>query len=206
MAYVITNGTVFVKYNENGKTLKTENIEEAFQFASISSAIKGMKKAKKKTKNFYVYDTFTNHIIWKWLSQQEIKEHHKETIERVEVKRNAHGKIIRKKYSNDVRRLLYMQASGRCQLCGRKLLFEDMTIDHIFPLSMGGVDSVENLQVCCAQDNQFKGSVLPSDFFERITEIFMFQMEKKHKHNIFWKIAKRIMKNMMAKDAAGGEQ
>ncbi|MFR8313662.1 MAG: HNH endonuclease [Ruminococcus sp.] len=43
--------------------------------------------------------------------------------------------------------MIYNQADGRCVLCGRKIKYEDMTIDHIRPTSLGGSDSVENLSV-----------------------------------------------------------
>ena len=49
-------------------------------------------------------------------------------------------------------------ADGKCALCGSQLLFEDITIDHKIPLACGGADSVENLHICCLEDNQFKGS------------------------------------------------
>ncbi len=29
----------------------------------------------------------------------------------------------------------------RCELCGRKILFDDMTLDNVKPLSMGGVST-----------------------------------------------------------------
>lgn len=41
---------------------------------------------------------------------------------------------------------------------------------------------------------------------KRIRELEMeLNFARKHKHNILGKIAKKIMKNMMDKDAAGGE-
>ena len=41
--------------------------------------------------------------------------------------------------------------------------------------------------------NIFKGNILPSDFMERITDIFMYQMERKNSHNIKWKIVHRLL-------------
>lgn len=48
------------------------------------------------------------------------------------------GKAKRKTYSKDTRKLIYLNTSGRCELCGKKILLDDMTIDHINPLSRGG--------------------------------------------------------------------
>lgn len=72
-----------------------------------------------------------------------------------------------------------------------------MTLDHIVPLAMGGADAVENLQACCLACNHFKGSVLPVDFMQKITDIFLYQMEKAIK----WKIFLRPLYWMLVKYA-----
>lgn len=128
-----------------------------------------------KTKNYYIEDIDTN----------------------VKIQCNADGKIKRKRYSDNVKKLLYMNANGKCALCGRKLLFEDITIDHKIPLACGGADSVENLQICCLEDNQFKGSILPDDFMERITKIFLYQMDQKEGKRLLWKIVHKILNKMI---------
>jgi len=48
--------------------------------------------------------------------------------------------------------------SGRCALCGK--LFEsmkDITFDHIVAVSLGGDDTLENLQLAHFKCNQSKG-------------------------------------------------
>lgn len=106
-------------------------------------------------------------------------------------------KSSKKRYSDNVKKLLYMNANGKCALCGRKLLFEDITIDHKIPLACGGADSVENLQICCLEDNQFKGSIMPDDFMERITRIFLYQMDQKEGKRLLWKIVHKILNKMI---------
>lgn len=54
-------------------------------------------------------------------------------------------KQVRKHYSQDVRKMLYSLAEGKCVLCGKKLAFSEMTLDHIIPLMQNGKDEVENL-------------------------------------------------------------
>lgn len=90
-----------------------------------------------------------------------------------------------------------MNANGKCALCGGKLLFEDITIDHKIPLACGGADSVENLQICCLEDNQFKGSIMPDDFMERMTRIFLYQMDQKEGKRLLWKIVHKILNKMI---------
>ena len=72
-----------------------------------------------------------------------------------------------------------------------------MTLDHIIPLAMNGADDVSNLQCTCKACNQFKGSVLPDDFMERVTEIFLYQMDKRNHKNLLWIFAKKIVKKLI---------
>ena len=65
MAIVITNGSFYITYSDNGATRKTVDINLAYQFPTVADAIKGMKKAEGQTKNYYVFDTLTQKILWK---------------------------------------------------------------------------------------------------------------------------------------------
>ena len=197
MAIVITNGTYFISYTENNKMIKNKDIETAYNFLVISDAIKVMKHSTRKTKGYYVLDTFTNHVLWRHMTSEEYEKIKMEKLERVEAKRDNKGKIKRRTYSQDTRKLIYNNAGGCCELCGKKLLFEDMTIDHVIPLSMGGADEVENLSCVCLSDNKFKSNILPDDFMERITEIFMYQMEKKYSYSLKWNIVHKLLVRMV---------
>lgn len=173
MALVITNGTYYLKTNRNGGIEVTSVIGEAQQFYNVNIATRKMMKAPGRAKGYYVFDT-------------EGDEHPS-----VGKKKN------RKKYSEDVRRMIYNRAGGRCQLCGRKITYEELTLDHIVPLAMGGKDCVSNLQVADAACNGFKGSILPEKFMDRITEIFMFQMENRHSDNVNWKMARNLLMEIL---------
>ena len=70
-------------------------------------------------------------------------------------------------------------------------------IDHITPLAMGGEDDVENLSCTCYPCNLFKGNILPSDFMERITDIFLYQMERRHENRVKWKIVHKMLNKMI---------
>lgn len=197
MALVITNGKYYIKYTNTGKTQKTTALNSAYQFSSKDEAIKGMEKAKGKTKDYYVFDTLTQCVVWKRMSQEEIDKMRKEKMSMSLIKKDKSGKIKRKTYSEDTRKLIYLNAGCRCELCGRKILLEDMTIDHIKPLSMGGEDDVENLACTCYPCNLFKGNILPDDFLERISLIFMYQMEKKNGNNLKWRFVHRLLVGMV---------
>mgnify|MGYP000916555126 FL=1 len=85
-----------------------------------------------------------------------------------DIETNAKYKVSRGKgrinFPKEVRKLIYDTAKGRCALCGKKITYDKMTLDHIVPLAMNGADDVSNLQYTCEACNLFKGSVLPDDF------------------------------------------
>lgn len=124
-----------------------------------------------KTQGYYIYDTEKDQVIWKQVVQ-------------------------RKHRSAVTREMLYKQYDGRCQLCGKKLTLDDMTLDHIVPLNLGGADRLENIQIACFACNQLKKNILPEDFLNRVTNVFMYQMEKKCRHNLQWKCIKRLLKTL----------
>lgn len=171
MAYVLTNGKYYIRMTDTGATAKTDNIDDARIYLTVDKAKERMQKAPGKTKGYYIFDIGTNSKYYM-----------------------VKGRI---KFPKEIREMMYHNADGRCVLCGRKIVYEDMTLDHITPLVMGGADGVENLQSTCKACNQFKGSILPEDFLERITEIFMYQMEKKNKGKLCWKIVHRLLENMV---------
>lgn len=59
-------------------------------------------------------------------------------------------------------RALLDQQGGRCFYCRQELGEEDASLDHLVPLSAGGLSSSENLVVCCRPVNYFFGNVLAS--------------------------------------------
>ncbi len=168
MAIVLTNGKYYIAHNRTGAVIKVPDIEQAQDFYSVERAINQRNRTPGKCAGYYYIDT----------------EKYK-------------AKIKRKNYSNEERKIIYNKSGGRCELCGRKILLEDMTIDHITPLAMGGEDDVENLSCTCYPCNLFKGNILPSDFMERITDIFLYQMEKQHKDRVKWKIVHKMLNKMI---------
>ena len=143
MAYVLTNGNYYIRMTETGATAKTDNIHEARIFMTMDKAKERIQKASGKTKGYYILDvgSYSKYYV-------------------------AKGRI---KFPKEIREMLYQNADGKCVLCGRKIAYDSMTLDHIKPLALGGEDNINNLQITCEACNLFKGSVLPSDFFERIT-------------------------------------
>lgn len=184
MAIVLTNGKYFITHNKTGAVIKVTNISKAQNFYTMERALEQITKTPGKCKSYYAVDTSVTEIMVASES---------ENITNVENKK----KIKRKQYSENQRKIIYQKANGRCQLCGRKIEYEDMTLDHIVPLSLGGADEMDNLQCTDFACNKFKSNIFPAEFVDRITEIFMFQMEKKHSNRLKWKIARNLLMEML---------
>lgn len=171
MAYILTNGKCYIKMTDTGAVTKTDNIDEARVYLTVEKAKERLQKAPGKTKGYYIFDIDTNSKYY--VSRERIK------------------------FPKEIRKMIYNSADGRCVLCGRKIEYDDMSLDHITPLAMGGADSVENLQCTCKACNLFKGSILPDDFMKRITEIFLYQMEKKNYNRLKWKVIHKMLEKLI---------
>lgn len=173
MSIVLTNGEYYIVSLKNGKIGKTKDIDKAQKYSSCNRAMKKVFKAPSACKGYYPYDT--EDIEWN----------------KPRIKQN------RKKFSSDERKIIYKNADGKCQLCGRNIDYENMTLDHITPISQGGADDLENIQCTCEACNLFKSNILPAKFFDRITEIFMYQMEKKYGFRNEWKMARNLLMQIL---------
>lgn len=199
MSYVITNGEYYIKYLHKAQI--TKDIEESYKFETIDSAKEILQAAPNVLKDYYVYNLKTQRKCWRIMTEEELEELRARKAKKKSQKAKS-GKIKRKTYSPDVKKLLYIKADGRCELCGKKILLEDISIDHRIPLSKGGEDDVSNLACTCDTCNKMKGCILPEDLLDRTSAILTYQMEKKHKYNVFWKITKGIIRKMVAKETA----
>ena len=100
----------------------------------------------------------------------------------------------RKAYSSDVRRILYIHANGKCAICGKPLQLQDVSLDHCIPLSRGGVDDIENLEITHKSCNSIKSNLLPEELSSELMNILMYQIEKKGCHKLRRNLVKLILK------------
>lgn len=59
---------------------------------------------------------------------------------------------------------LMSQTGGVCIYCGHPLSEEDASVDHIIPLSRGGLNEPENRVASCCACNSAKGNMMPHRF------------------------------------------
>ena len=63
---------------------------------------------------------------------------------------------------------VYLNAGGRCEMCGRPLAFDEMTLDHTRAQSSFGKgevrNDIENLACFCRECNAAKADMTPREF------------------------------------------
>ena len=83
---------------------------------------------------------------------------------------------MRRRYNSNSRRepiprrtkgQLFRTQKGRCAYCGRSHRIDYLEIDHKLPVSRGGGDEVENLQLLCTSCNMRKGIQTDQEFRRR---------------------------------------
>lgn len=71
----------------------------------------------------------------------------------------------RKIFSKEEKEFIKLKTSGRCGHCGHKLTDDNTTVDHIIPLSKGGINKEENLICLCKECNLEKADMLADPMY-----------------------------------------
>lgn len=58
---------------------------------------------------------------------------------------------------------IYARDQFRCQYCGDEFRTEDLTFDHVLPVSRGGERSWQNIVTCCVACNRQKADRTPEE-------------------------------------------
>jgi len=66
-----------------------------------------------------------------------------------------------------MRRAALRDCGQRCVYCAARLDDGSATLDHVYPLALGGAHAPENLVAACAPCNRLKGDQPPQEFFAR---------------------------------------
>lgn len=63
------------------------------------------------------------------------------------------------------------RSEGRCYYCGQKFDPEELTMDHLLPLSQGGRSEKANIVPCCKDCNNKKKNLLPWEWQKLLDEM-----------------------------------
>lgn len=75
-------------------------------------------------------------------------------------------RVVRLRRRRDVRFTranIYTRDNYTCQYCATSFATQDLTFDHVIPMSRGGKRSWENIVTCCMRCNRRKGSHTPNE-------------------------------------------
>ncbi len=92
----------------------------------------------------------------------------------IEIKKDEKHIARERQKAKDLRNTKWWQEQldrGICHYCGEKFQPEDLTMDHLVPVSRGGKSNKGNIVACCKECNNEKKYLTPA-------EIIMRQLEK----------------------------
>lgn len=179
MAIVLTNGNYYIAHNKYGGVIKVATIAQAQDFHSVERAIHQKNSTPGKCAGFYFIDTDIGDAI--------------ESCGESEPKR----KIKHKQFSKRKRQSIYEKTQGHCYLCGKAVKFNSFEVEHKKPLSKGGTDDLSNLYCSCRQCNTIKRDICYEEFMEKISQIFMYQMQIQSRDNLRLKFIHRELQKMV---------
>ena len=179
MAILLTNGTRYIAHSDTGAVIKVQEIEQAQDFHSAERAIHQRNKTPGKcSSGYYILNTDTG-------ERTELK-----NIP-IPKKKKKKSTVKRKSFSPNERKIIYRKTKGHCYLCGEFVDFDSFEVEHKVPLSKGGTNNLNNLFCSCHCCNTIKHDIYPQDFMDKISQIFMYQMQIRNRNNLKWRIINR---------------
>jgi len=181
MAIVLTNGEYYIAHNERGAVIKVSDISQAQDFYSIERAIAQKNKTPGKCAGYYYIDV---DVIAEETKEESVTDK-LDTVKR---------KNKRKSFSARERLMVYRKTKGYCYLCGEFVDFDSFEIDHRIPISKGGTNDLSNLFCSCHCCNSIKHDIYPRELMEKITQIFMYQTQKRIGNGVRWKMIQLLIR------------
>lgn len=194
--YIITTATNFVSKNAS----ITNNLEYAKEFKSVADAeayINNHREVKKSLgEPIIINDKFevVERSVKKEFTESQLKEFgiYKPKIEpRITV-------------STSIRRQVYDNAGGKCELCYRPLNYNEFTLDHIQPLIRSGKNELSNYRCLCGDCNKLKGGRLDSEMFDAFANVLSNNMQAHPEPNRMHRIIRGYVRGVIA-DCVGGK-
>ena len=81
--------------------------------------------------------------------------------------RRARLVVVTRHAKRAAKRAAMRDCGRRCVYCAVVLDLDGATLDHVYPVSLGGPDTAGNIVTACAPCNRLKGNLPPGEFFAR---------------------------------------
>lgn len=159
--YIITNAINFA----SDKGAITNIFRNAKSFRSIADADAYIRNHRELAKSFG--DCF---IVNDKLEPMNRGDHRQFTDDQLDVlglERSKSRTILPK----NKRISIYDKSKHFCALCGKPLVYGEMTVDHVMPLSRGGKNEEDNMRCLCRECNQLKGNRIDSEMYAGLIKI-----------------------------------
>lgn len=76
--------------------------------------------------------------------------------------------VKRRRLTKAQRLQVYEKYGGKCAYCGSHIRLDEMQVDHIKPLALGGADDISNLAPACRMCNFYKSTLTLEKFREQL--------------------------------------
>lgn len=76
--------------------------------------------------------------------------------------------VKRRRLTKAQRLQVYEKYGGKCAYCGNHISLDEMQVDHIKPLALGGADDMSNLAPACRMCNFYKSTLTLEKFREQL--------------------------------------
>ncbi len=146
---------------EYAERYRAENLEELREYDRKRSATPGRKAAHAEWRNKPENAAKVQARVRKWAKSNPEKAKANTVLSNARRRARERNAFI-----EDVDRDEIIRASdGICGLCGQSLKPEEVELDHIYPLSRGGVHSYRNLHATHVTCNRKKGASMPGRLY-----------------------------------------
>lgn len=113
--------------------------------------------------------------------------------------KSATQKTDRIAMSTSTRVKVYQQGNGICAICGKPVSYEEFTIDHIIPLSRGGGNELNNLQIACKGCNELKNNRTDPELNKGLAAILSHQLTLDPNSDVSDMLIRTIVRSKIAK-------
>lgn len=76
--------------------------------------------------------------------------------------------VKRRRLTKAQRLQVYEKYDGKCAYCGSHISLDEMQVDHIKPLALGGADDISNFAPACRMCNFYKSTLTIEKFREQL--------------------------------------
>lgn len=102
---------------------------------------------------------------------------------------DLNAKQMRKRISQNTRQAIFSRDKFECQYCGAH---DDLTIDHIVPLTQGGTNEDDNLITACVSCNSYKGTLTLEELAKKLETTSLGNMSLNRVSNILNRVFKKL--------------